>query len=255
MQSFRPIPSSPVLRRDHPLAKALWLYAVAGPGYWLSLSRRPNTLTNSVLTAIGSPYGSVARSNGSSGSHVVTDISPNGLFPSAMSCAFLARRDSTSSGEQYMLGADGGLGRPLFQIGSFRNSPRVFFRSGNSLAVTFGSWPSGYTLIAGTGSAAGTRAYQDGQLAGQNLGSFTGGAIGGLDNLPIGARRETSSIGRHFPGDGAMAAIWSRPLSADEHAQLASDPFAVIRPRSRLITYGASLAPAVVSSVRRRLRW
>jgi len=201
-----------------------------GSGTYAKASRSSSTQpTGGYTVAV------LCRSNGT----------PSGNLP-ILACASIATVDAT-----WYLGVSGG--NPRFARRNISNSYDV-------AAAGSYTWGSDYHLIAGTTVPA-NNADTSGSLLlhanGRRIATGTYAAAQAAytaDPLLIGSLYDsTSNSITAWPGDIAAVYIWRRPLSDAEHAALAADPFAPVRPRPRAwITSGTTAAAGPYHHFRRR---
>lgn len=105
-------------------------------------------------------------------------------------------------------------------------------------------------VVNGTGNSdvgAGVQIFVDGAVAG-SLASYSSALSSQNENLTVGHAKQWGGAGnRYFTGNMDFTAMWSRPLTSREMHQFQVDPFAVLRPKTRLPMVSGFSAVAAAS--------
>jgi hypothetical protein len=219
------------------------------------------TLINATMT--NGAYGPTAQFG--TGTYARAARSPATQPTGGYTVAALVRSNGTPSGGLPIVAcASWGAVDATWYLGVSSGLPRFARRTagGSYDAASAGSytWGTDYHLFAGTivptSNTASTGAiYLHADGARIAIGSFAAGASSyTADPLLIGSLYDsTSNSATAWPGDIAAVYIWRRSLSDAEHAALAADPFAPVRPRPRAwITSGTTAAAGPYHHFRRR---
>lgn len=244
MTAYRPIPRSPRLRRDHPLARGL--LSLVAPGRGLRDLARTATATLHGGLYAATPLGRAARvSGGGQESGAASDLTIPSLgvgFPAVTVAILLRRRSGTSS----IAGAWDAPKSLLFRESEGHTD--FFVRDAADAAEASVRLPTTlsteYDLLMGVADGTYLHLYLRGERASVAL---AGPYLPSVTALSVGAPRRPGTTNT-LVADVSLVACWARPVTWREYVAMAADPFGVIRPeRTRLYTYAAS---AVVRRVR-----
>lgn len=197
---------------SHPLAAGLVLFVMDGFNF---VTRRQGTF-NDTMTRVASPIGRAWQ--GSTGGYWSWPLATSWT---AWSCAFYGLCPTAGTDVRCGQWDNPPIQSWLMQLST---TPAVYVSASNSYpnvaagALTANQW----AMMSTSRTAGGTQSiYLNGGLAGS--GSLAAPDVATLEFQMINSPDSTTS------NTAALAAFWSRDLSAAEHALFANDPFALLR--------------------------
>jgi hypothetical protein len=242
MSSYLVQPAYPAINRAHPLANGLGMAVVpfegSGPLNDLASLR---SFTPSGTTSWGSEAYGTTRVYDANGDDTLNANALHGWFEQSVAVGFrsIGTQDFSpgeTSGRLVEKGSNNEWTMSFSEPSTPSNSVSLFRRTPNIVTDqvnTAGGLNDGiWHHIVGNVGRAGVELYLDGNLSGTD---YTAGTLGGARNnaLYIGKFGGGGFRGRFILG---YLYIYNRWLSESDAAQIAHDPFALVRPKRSLVS-------------------